>query len=220
MSRAARLRRRPTPAKVRGACAGDGRRRSRPCGASAAFVTAKLADAALVGSRVAFAARRAVAFAGSMTADGPRSPRINGMQYLAIFAQPRGVAAPSDQAAVRAGAPRSRPPPSCRRRPSIRAGRRHHSANPRRPITNSFPPARSRLGARGRAHFLRPNRRHVPDLGKIKTSPGPMDAGRSSARTTHPAHQRRAAPPRRTAPVYLQRKMIFNGNLIATQTQK
>ena len=55
-------------------------------GASAA-ISSRLGDFALIGSGVATAAA-AVAFAGVMLVQGDHGPNINGMQYLAIFAQP------------------------------------------------------------------------------------------------------------------------------------
>jgi hypothetical protein len=59
-------------------------------GASAAFVTAKLADVALVGTGVV-AAVGSAAFAGFMLMQGDHAPHINGMEYLAIFAKPNGA---------------------------------------------------------------------------------------------------------------------------------
>jgi hypothetical protein len=58
-------------------------------GASAAFVTAKIVDAGLVGAGV-MAAVGSAAFAGFMLMQGDHTPRVNGMEYLAIFGQPSG----------------------------------------------------------------------------------------------------------------------------------
>ena len=60
-------------------------------GASVTFVTAKLVDAAIVGTGV-FAAVGSAAFAGFMLMQGDHKPQVNGMEYLAIFAQPKGGA--------------------------------------------------------------------------------------------------------------------------------
>lgn len=51
----------------------------------------KLVDAALVGSSVA-TAFGSVVFAGAMLMQGDHAPSVNGVEYLAIFAQPKGVA--------------------------------------------------------------------------------------------------------------------------------
>lgn len=76
-------------------------------GASLGFVTAKLVDAAIVGAGV-FVAVGSAAFAGFMLMQGDHTPRINGMEYLAIFAQPRG--APNEPAADAQPAPKSAAP--------------------------------------------------------------------------------------------------------------
>ena len=52
---------------------------------------ALLVDVALIGSSLV-AAAGAVVFAGSMLVEGDHRPRVNGLQYLAIFAQPHGAA--------------------------------------------------------------------------------------------------------------------------------
>lgn len=56
-------------------------------GASAGYVTARLIDIALVSTGVA-AAVGSAGFAGYMLVQGDHPPQVNGMQYLAIFAQP------------------------------------------------------------------------------------------------------------------------------------
>jgi hypothetical protein len=56
-------------------------------GAFAGVAATRLLDLALIGGCLATAAG-AVGFAGYMTMAGEHSPFINGMQYLAIFAQP------------------------------------------------------------------------------------------------------------------------------------
>ncbi len=56
-------------------------------GAAFGFGLARLGDLALIGGSLATAAG-AVTFAGYMTMRGGGTPHINGMQYLAIFAQP------------------------------------------------------------------------------------------------------------------------------------
>jgi hypothetical protein len=56
-------------------------------GAALGVGAARLADLALFGGLVATAGG-AVTFAGYMTMRGSHTPLINGMQYLAIFAQP------------------------------------------------------------------------------------------------------------------------------------
>ena len=56
-------------------------------GAAFGVGAARIGDFALVGGSIA-AAAGAVGFAGYMTLAAPRTPRVNGMQYLAIFAQP------------------------------------------------------------------------------------------------------------------------------------
>jgi hypothetical protein len=53
-----------------------------------------LGDAALVGTGMAMAAG-SVVFAAAMFLEGDHAPRVNGMQYLAIFAKPRGASRPT-----------------------------------------------------------------------------------------------------------------------------
>jgi len=72
-------------------------------GASVTFVTAKLVDAALVGTGV-FAAVGSAAFAGFMLMQGDHKPQVNGMEYLAIFAQPKS--------GVKSRAPEPEPAPA------------------------------------------------------------------------------------------------------------
>jgi hypothetical protein len=57
--------------------------------ASATFVTARLVDVALIGSGLA-AAAGSVVFAGLMVMQGDHPPRVNGMEYLSVFAAPKG----------------------------------------------------------------------------------------------------------------------------------
>jgi len=57
--------------------------------ASATFVTARLVDVAIIGSGLA-AAAGSVVFAGFMVMQGDHTPRVNGMQYLSVFAAPKG----------------------------------------------------------------------------------------------------------------------------------
>ncbi len=54
-------------------------------------LAALLVDVALVGSSLV-AAAGAVVFAGSMLVEGDHRPKVNGLKYLAIFAQPHGAA--------------------------------------------------------------------------------------------------------------------------------
>ena len=63
-----------------------------------------LVDVALVGSSLV-AAAGAIAFAGSMLIEGDHRPKVNGLQYLAIFAQPHGAVKPSQAAAPIAPVP-------------------------------------------------------------------------------------------------------------------
>ena len=56
-------------------------------GAALGVGVARLADLALIGGLIATAGG-AVTFAGYMTIRGAQTPLINGMEYLAIFAQP------------------------------------------------------------------------------------------------------------------------------------
>jgi hypothetical protein len=56
-----------------------------------------LVDVALVGSSLV-AAVGAVVFAVSMLVEGDHRPKVNGLQYLAIFAQPHGTPKPSPAA--------------------------------------------------------------------------------------------------------------------------
>jgi len=62
--------------------------------ASATFVTAKLVDVALIGSGVA-AAAGSVVFAGLMVMQSEHAPRVNGLEYLSVFAAPKGTNKPS-----------------------------------------------------------------------------------------------------------------------------
>jgi hypothetical protein len=78
-------------------------------GASVTFVTAKLVDAALVGTGV-FAAVGSAAFAGFMLMQGDHKPQVNGMEYLAIFAQPKG--------GVKSHAPEPGPAPDAQETPA------------------------------------------------------------------------------------------------------
>jgi hypothetical protein len=81
-------------------------------GAARRVVAKRAGDFTLVGAGLAMAIG-SLAFAGAMQFQDNRTPRINGMQYLAIFAKPRGgsspvpAASPPAAAAVRvaAGAP-------------------------------------------------------------------------------------------------------------------
>jgi hypothetical protein len=71
--------------------------------ASTTFVTAKLVDIALIGSGLA-AAAGSVVFAGFMVMQGDHAPRVNGMQYLSVFAAPKGgVTKSPDSSAVAEG---------------------------------------------------------------------------------------------------------------------
>lgn len=65
-------------------------------GASAA-ISSRIGDLALIGSGVA-TATAAVTFAGVMLMQGDHAPNINGMQYLAVFAQPSKALRPGDPA--------------------------------------------------------------------------------------------------------------------------
>ncbi len=71
-----------------------------PFGARRSRISVAL-DVSLVGAAVV-AAIGSVAFAGVMLARGDQKPGVNGMQYLAIFAQPRGAPKP----------PSAEPPPN------------------------------------------------------------------------------------------------------------
>jgi hypothetical protein len=62
--------------------------------ASATFVTARLVDVALISTGVAAAAGSAV-FAGVMIMEGDHAPRVNGMQFLSVFAAPKGSPKPT-----------------------------------------------------------------------------------------------------------------------------
>ncbi len=66
-----------------------------------------IGDIALVGAGVAMAVG-SIVFAAAMLGQGDHPPRINGMQYLAIFAKPRGSAQPrlAQSPVVAATAPR------------------------------------------------------------------------------------------------------------------
>ncbi len=65
-------------------------------GASAA-ISSRIGELALIGSGVA-TATAAVAFAGVMLMQGNHAPNINGMQYLAVFAQPSKTLRPTEPA--------------------------------------------------------------------------------------------------------------------------
>jgi hypothetical protein len=65
-------------------------------GAAAMTAPCSLVDAALVGAGIT-AAGASVAFAGLMFAEDRHGPRVNGLEYLAIFSQPSG--APKREAA-------------------------------------------------------------------------------------------------------------------------
>ena len=67
-------------------------------GGAAGFAAGRAADLALIGVGVATAAG-AVGFAGYMMLAGDHEPHINGMEYLAIFAQPSHRATPDAQKA-------------------------------------------------------------------------------------------------------------------------
>lgn len=62
--------------------------------ASRHVVFTSLGDIALVGAGVTMAVG-SVVFAGAMLLGGNHEPRVNGLQYLAIFAQPRGSSRPA-----------------------------------------------------------------------------------------------------------------------------
>lgn len=57
-------------------------------------ITTSLSDFALVGAGVAMAVG-SVGFAGYMLLQNDHEPQVNGMQYLAIFAKPRGSSRPA-----------------------------------------------------------------------------------------------------------------------------
>ncbi len=61
-----------------------------PHAAPAKLAAGKVVDMALIGSSLA-AAAGSVAFAGFMLMQGDHPPNVNGLQYLAIFAQPKGA---------------------------------------------------------------------------------------------------------------------------------
>jgi hypothetical protein len=63
-------------------------------GVSRHIILTSLGDFALIGAGVAMAVG-SIAFAGYMLLQDNREPRVNGMQYLAIFAQPRGSSRPA-----------------------------------------------------------------------------------------------------------------------------
>src|SRR3569833_3999761 len=66
-------------------------------GAAAGLMASRAVDLALIGGGVA-TATGAVGFAGYMILAGDHEPHINGMEYLAIFAQPaRHAAAGANQ---------------------------------------------------------------------------------------------------------------------------
>ncbi len=72
-------------------------------GVSRHIVLKSLGDIALVGAGVTMAVG-SVVFAAAMLLDGDHPPRVNGLQYLAIFAQPRGSSPPTLAESPSAGA--------------------------------------------------------------------------------------------------------------------
>jgi hypothetical protein len=72
-------------------------------GAARRVVAKRAGDFTLAGAGVAMAIG-AIAFAGAMQFQDNRAPRINGMQYLAIFAKPRGSSSPIPAASPPAAA--------------------------------------------------------------------------------------------------------------------
>jgi hypothetical protein len=75
-------------------------------GAAPRVTKKRVGDFALVGAGAAMAVG-SIVFAGAMLLDDNHAPRINGMQYLAIFAKPRGSPPPAlAQARPAAAAPR------------------------------------------------------------------------------------------------------------------
>ena len=68
-------------------------------GALAGFATGRMVDLALMGGLV-FTAAGAVGFAGYETMINDHKPKVNGMQYLAIFAQPRHHVVDPEKAAL------------------------------------------------------------------------------------------------------------------------
>ena len=84
-------------------------------GALAGYASTRLADLALVGGSLATAVG-AVGFAGYMTLAGNHETHVNGMEYLAIFAQPSHPAhhedaeRPSLDMAPTGALPRAEPP--------------------------------------------------------------------------------------------------------------
>jgi hypothetical protein len=66
---------------------------------AARAASVSITDAALVSAGVA-AAGGSIAFAGLMLAGGGGQPRINGLEYLAIFAQPNGSPRPDPVSAA------------------------------------------------------------------------------------------------------------------------
>lgn len=68
-------------------------------GAAFGLAAVRAVDLALIGATLATAVGT-VGFAGYMTLRGDHEPHINGIEYLAIFAQPRHVSHPADKPPV------------------------------------------------------------------------------------------------------------------------
>jgi hypothetical protein len=80
-------------------------------GASKHVMAKSLGDLALAGTGVAMAAG-SVVFAGYMLTQADHGPKVNGMQYLAIFAKPNGASHPSSSHPMVIDAPGPAPAPA------------------------------------------------------------------------------------------------------------
>ncbi len=132
-----------------------------------AIASARMVDLALIASGVA-AAVGSVAFAGMMLMQGEHAPRINGMQYLAIFAQP-GVA-PHSRETPAAAELAAAPPPAPASVDMTPVG----SIGPQTPIQRpdfelvSAGRDHAMVRAGMRMFVVRPGD-DVPDLGKVRS---------------------------------------------------
>ncbi|MGO9742435.1 MAG: hypothetical protein ACLPN5_13165 [Roseiarcus sp.] len=132
-----------------------------------AIASARMVDLALIASGIA-AAVGSVAFAGLMVMEGDHTPWINGMQYLAIFAQPGAAPhSPETPAAAELAAAPAPAPASVDMAPVGSIGPRTPTQRPDFELVSAGRDhAMVRAGMR--MFVVRPGD-DVPDLGKVRS---------------------------------------------------
>jgi hypothetical protein len=172
-------------------------------------VSSRLVDFALIGSAVA-AAVGSAGFAGLMVMRGDHAPDVNGMQYLAIFAQPARAPRPASTLPQVAAAPQPTPTPSFDMAPTGAISPKDSLEIGEYELV-SAKPDRAWLRSGPRIIAVHPGD-DVPRLGKVKEiawSDGHWSLiGESGAALLSSGEA--AAPPSQRAPALTQKRMIFD----------